>query len=93
MNVARVIGQVTSTMKHQSLVGWKLLVVLPLTSDMKHRDGEPMLVIDPLGAGAGDNVIITSDGVFGGKLVGTPATPVRWSVIGILDERRNENEQ
>ncbi len=73
----KVIGTAISTIKHPSLEGWKLLVV--------HTDSDPVLAVDTLGAGEGDDVMISSDGKFTSELIGTKATPVRWSVIGIVD--------
>ena len=85
MLVARVIGSATSTVKHDSLDGWKLLIVQALLADGRGRDGEPMLAIDQYGAGAGDNVMITSDGKSTRAAMNIDATPVRWNVIGICD--------
>lgn len=84
MQVARVIGRATSTVKHSSLVGSKLLVVQPELVDGK-PDGEPLLAIDGVGAGLGERVLITSDGRGARELLGVSATPVRWSIIGIQD--------
>jgi len=64
--------------------GWKLLVVQPLEPGGQ-PDGDPMLAIDSLGAGTGDTVIISSDGQGTRELVGHGNTPVRWSVVGIVD--------
>lgn len=75
----RVIGTATSTIKHPTMVGWKLLLV--------RTENEPVLAIDTLDAGPGDDVIITSDGKFTAECIGTKATPVRWSVIGIVDQK------
>ena len=85
MLLARVIGNATSTVKHSSLKGWKLLIVQALMADGHNRDGEPMLAIDRLGAGPGDNVMITSDGKSTRAMMNISATPVRWNVIGICD--------
>ena len=73
----QVIGTVTSTIKHPSMNGSKLLVVA--------AEEEAVLAIDRLGCGVGETVIITSDGKTTAELLGTKATPVRWSVIGIVD--------
>jgi ethanolamine utilization protein EutN len=73
----KVIGTATATVKHPTMEGWKLLVV--------RTESEPYIVIDKLGAGVGDSVIITSDGKHTGEIVGVKATPIRWSVIGIVD--------
>ncbi|MDR2438649.1 MAG: ethanolamine utilization protein EutN [Planctomycetaceae bacterium] len=73
----KVIGTAAATIKHPTLDGWKLLVI--------RTDTEPYIAVDHLGAGIGDDVMITSDGKFTSELIGTKATPVRWSVIGIVD--------
>ena len=85
MLTAKVIGHATSTVKHSSMEGWKLLVVQPLAADGRSPDGDPVLAVDCLGAGRRDDVIITSDGKSTRELLGHMATPVRWSVIGIQD--------
>lgn len=82
----RVLGTATSTIKHPSLTGWRLLVVQPFLADGRTPDGDPQLVVDRLGAGVGTNVWITSDGRATRELLGSETTPVRWSVLGIQDE-------
>lgn len=84
MQLARVVGQAVATVKHPSMQGWRLLVVQPLTADAM-EDGEPLLAIDGLGAGAPDLVIISNDGAGARQLVGSKNSPVRWFVMGIPD--------
>jgi ethanolamine utilization protein EutN len=71
--------------KHPSLEGWRLLIVQPLLADGQSVDGDPVLAVDRLGAGKGDDVIITSDGRGTRELLQSDTTPVRWSTIGIPD--------
>lgn len=85
MLLGRVIGTATSTVKHSSMLGWKLLIVQPYEVDGVTPDGDPLLAIDSVGAGRGTTVIMTSDGRSTRGLVGSERTPVRWSVIGIRD--------
>ncbi len=66
--------------------GCKLLVVQPTMADRITPDGYPLVAIDTIGAGKGERVMITSDGVGTRKMINADATPVRWSVIGIEDE-------
>ncbi len=80
-----VVGTVTSTAKHPSMQGWKLLLVQPFQPDGKTPDGDPQLAVDALGAGRGETVIISSDGRGTRELLKNENTPVRWSVIGIQD--------
>ena len=61
MQSARVIGNVTATVKHPSLDGWRLIVLQPVDIQ-NNADGFPVLAIDDLGVGTGDTVFFTSDG-------------------------------
>ncbi len=82
---ARVIGKATATVKHPSMEGWRLLVVQPMMADCKSPDGDPLLAVDALGAGSGDDVFISSDGRGTREMLGSDNTPVRWAVTGIVD--------
>jgi ethanolamine utilization protein EutN len=83
MQLGRVIGTATATLKHPTLAGERMLIV-QMVSASGHPDGEPVLVFDRLGAGRGDRVLCTSDGGAMQELLG-PRTPARWSVIGLPD--------
>jgi len=85
MQLGLVVGTATATVKHSTLQRWKLLIVQPLMVDGRRADGDPQLVIDRLGAGRGQHVIITSDGKATRELMKTDNAPVRWSVLGIAD--------
>ena len=85
MQVARVIGSATATIKHESMKGWKLMVVRLLLADGCTADGDPLLAVDALGAGVGQRVMLTSDGETARELMGDNRTPVRWTVLGICD--------
>lgn len=86
MQLARVVGNCTSTIKHPSMNGWKLLIVQMLAADGKSPDGDPVVSIDSLGAAVGQDVIITSDGKGTRELMQSKNTPVRWSVLGIKND-------
>ena len=88
MQLARVIGHATSTVKHPSLQGWRMVVVQPVDA-RSEPDGVPIITIDPLGSGRGDRVIISSDGKANRELVGAENSPVRWAIIGLADDVRN----
>lgn len=85
MQQALVIGRATATLKDASLQGHKLLLVQPQLADRRRPDGPPLLVVDRLGAGIGETVIITSDGRGARELLGATKTPVRWTTLGIED--------
>ncbi len=84
MLVGIVEGRAISTVKHRSLAGWKLLVVQPL--DLAARPtGDPILAIDMIGAGRGMKVVISNDGRGAREMVGDDNSPVRWTVVGVVD--------
>ncbi|MFP4144275.1 MAG: EutN/CcmL family microcompartment protein [Phycisphaeraceae bacterium] len=84
MQLAVVQGRATSTVKHRSLQGRKLLVCQLLgTGDQPA--GDPVLAVDNLGAGAGDKVILTSDGLGLRQILGDSNSPARWWTLGIVD--------
>jgi len=85
MQLARIIGTATATVKHRSLVGARLLVVQPLLADRAGPDGDPQLAIDTLAAAPGDTVVITSDGRLLRELLGSDTTPARWSTVALVD--------
>ena len=49
MQLAKIIGTATATVKHPSLAGCRLLVVQPLMADRRSPDGDPQLAVDTLG--------------------------------------------
>ncbi|MCL2117544.1 MAG: EutN/CcmL family microcompartment protein [Planctomycetaceae bacterium] len=89
---ALVIGNATSTLKHESMTGRKLLIVQPLGPGNRGADGDPVLTVDTFGAGIGDYVMISSDGKYTAGIIGQRATPVRWSVVGIIDSAKSRTQ-
>lgn len=83
MQLGLVVGNATSTIKHPTFDGERLLVVQLQGSDGR-ADGEPVLVFDRLGAGRGDRVLVTNDGMTLQEQLGRN-TPGRWSVMGLPD--------
>jgi ethanolamine utilization protein EutN len=83
MQLARVIGTATATVKHPTLQGERMLVV-ELETAGGRPDGEPILAFDRLGARRGDLIIVTNDGRALQELLGK-TTPARWSVLGVPD--------
>ena len=84
MQLGRVLGNMISTVKHESFKGERILVVQLEGVDGK-PDGEPVLAFDRLGAGRGDLVMLTNDGQILQEMIGRK-TPGRWSVLALPDE-------
>jgi ethanolamine utilization protein EutN len=85
MLLARVEGNIVATRKHPSLEGWRLVICQPLGATSE-PEGVPIVAIDSHGAGMHQQVIISSDGLAARKAVGMDKSPVRWLVVGIVDE-------
>jgi len=85
MQLGKVIGHATSTIKHRSLNGWRLAVVQPLNV-RREAEADPVVAVDKFGAGAGQTVILNLDGKGARELMGDEKSPVRYFVIGLVDE-------
>ena len=96
MFLAKVTGSVVSTQKIASMTGRKLLTVEPLRVDPGKRDklvttGRTFVVVDTVGAGQGEMVLI----VQGSSARMTPETeklPVDAVIVGIVDTVNVENQ-
>ena len=86
MLLARVEGNVVATRKHPSLDGSRLVICQPIDKNGQ-PEGSPQVAIDAHGAGMHQQVVISSDGFAARRLVGDDKSPVRWLVIGVVDEK------
>jgi ethanolamine utilization protein EutN len=85
MQLGTVIGHATATIKHPSLTGWRMVIV-QLMNHARQAEGDAIVAVDRLGSGPGSTVVLNSDGKGARELIGDEKTPVRWFVIGIVDE-------
>ena len=84
MLIARIIGEAVATHKHPSHEGRNLLLVQPLNLDGTNR-GDAVIALDAVGAGVGDQVLLTTDGFAAMSSVGRMQSPIDMAVIGIID--------
>ena len=91
MLLARVEGNLVATRKHPSFEGWRLVICQPISQNGA-PEGVPQVAIDAQGAGLHQRVVISSDGAAARKAVGDEKSPVRWMVVGIVDEVEGVNE-
>ena len=84
MLIGKVIGEVVATRKHSSHEGQKILYVQILELDGSER-GNPLLALDAVDAGIGDQVLITTDGWAAMTSVGRPLSPIDMAVVGVID--------
>jgi ethanolamine utilization protein EutN len=57
MHICTVIGNVWATQKERTLVGLRLMVVRPFTSD-DSQSAETMIAVDTVSAGVGERVLV-----------------------------------
>jgi len=83
VQLARVIGTVVVTPKDENLSGAKLLLIQPI-SPTRQAAGKPLVAIDAVGAGVGEDVFFVR-----GKEASFPfhpvEVPVDAGIVGIVD--------
>jgi ethanolamine utilization protein EutN len=86
MILGRVIGRVWSTVKNPNLEGQRMLLVQPLTPELKPT-GKPLVCLDTVGAGASELVYFC-----GGRESSFPflprEVPTDRTIVAIIDELR-----
>ncbi|WPK11570.1 EutN/CcmL family microcompartment protein [Lysinibacillus louembei] len=83
MQMGRVIGNVWATRKEDGLNGLKLLIVQPIDSNQQPIRTE-LVAADRIGAGIGDDVLVTSGGSSRYIMKDNPL-PIDAVIIGIID--------
>ena len=83
MFLGKVIGNVWSTKKYQSLINMKLMFVQPINANYEETD-EPIVAVDTVGSGPGEIVyyITASEAVLP---LPVNFVPVDASIVGIVD--------
>ena len=83
MILGKVIGNVVSTRKVESLIGYKFMIVKVLDENKKET-GEHLIAVDSVGAGNDDIVLVTKGS--NAKYACTKTdTPVDAVIVGIVD--------
>lgn len=87
MQLARVIGNVVSTIKNETLEGRKILIVQNLNENLEPK-GKPLVALDSIGAGIGELVFWCR-----GKEASFPfkrdSTPTDCTIVGIIDSEKH----
>ena len=83
MQLAKVLGSVVCTIKHESLVGVRLLIIQP-QDENGVPDGDAIVAADPLQAGAGDLVEWTT-GREAALALPVTYSPVDTAIVSIVD--------
>ena len=84
MYLARVIGDVVSTHRHEYLGHKKLLLVRRLDLDDR-EEGAEVIALDVIGVGVGEKVLIVQEGNAARTLFRDTKIPVQAVVVGVVD--------
>ena len=85
MYLARVIGDVVSTHRHEHLGAKKLLLIRRLDLD-DQEEGAELIALDIIGVGVGEKVLIVQEGTAARSLFKDTKIPVQAVVVGVVDQ-------
>lgn len=90
MLIARVVGDVVSTIKDEKMVGRKLLIVREVTVE-NEIVGKPIVAVDTVDAGIGD-VVLIAQGSSARQTSLTKDTPTDAVIFAIVDSLEVEGK-
>ena len=85
MILARVKGEVVSTIKHPAYANRRVLLLDRIGADGRELGGY-LVAIDAVDAGVGQTVLVIDEGNSARQVIDDPQAPVRSVIIGIVDE-------
>lgn len=85
MILGKVRGAIHSTINHPFYDGKRLLVVDHINPDGK-PNGDYLIAVDSVDAGAGETVLVIDEGNSARQIVGETNAPIRSIIIGIVDQ-------
>lgn len=85
MILARVKGEVVSTIKHPFYANRRVLLLDRIAPDGKDLGGY-LVAIDSVDAGVGQTVLVIDEGNSARQIVNDPSAPLRSVIIGIVDD-------
>ena len=85
MVLAKVLGNVVSTLKHPAYSGTKLMSVQPLRPNGEAL-GSSVVAVDSVGSGPGETVLVLQQGTAAAQVLGIDFPPIRSVIVGIVDQ-------
>jgi ethanolamine utilization protein EutN len=84
LKVARVVGTLVSTVKHEDHHGTKLLWVRPVDDNGRPTEGA-FIAIDGAQAGIGDYVLVMEEGKGARQVMDCKSAPCEAIIVGVVD--------
>ena len=85
MQMAKIVGNLVMTYAHESVEGNALFLCQPIDEN-GNEIGEIVAAISPFGGGIGSKVLISTDGSETRNYVNHQNSPLRNSIICVLDD-------
>lgn len=85
MYIARVVGDVVATHRHENLGAHKLLLVRRLALDGT-EEGNDVIALDVIGVGVGERVLVVQEGNAARTLFRSSKIPVQAVIAGVVDD-------
>jgi len=87
MLLGKVIGTITSTVKHSSIHARKILIVDPYfkKKEPKSIKDKSLLALDSVQAGVGDTVLINQEGGSCRQILDDKEAPINHVIVGVVD--------
>ena len=85
MILAKVKGNIVSTLKDEHLKSHKLMLVHPVDLNGELIGNKDVIAIDLIDSGIGDLVIVTQEGDAVKQILGSANAPVHTIIVGIVD--------
>lgn len=86
MQIAKIVGNVVMACADPSAARNALYLCQPI-DESGAEISDPVIAISPFGGGIGSKVVISTDGASARGYAGDPKSPLRNSIICILDEK------
>ncbi len=86
MILARVIGNVVSSVQHRAFEGRSIMVCVPVDTDGHTPLGSEFLAVDSVQAGPGDLILAAREGNAARQILGKDSDPFHSVIMGIVDE-------
>lgn len=82
---AVVVGNAVATVKNPSLDSCRLMLCQVLDAEGQ-PDKTPIVAVDKIGAGIGQKVVVSTDGIGAREMLDDPTAPVRMWIQCLIDE-------